>query len=507
MATVVERELKYSGDEGFRLPDLTGCGGIATTSDATVLDLDAVYLDTADLRLARSGFALRRRTGGHDAGWHLKVGAVGGARTEYQFPAGAADGDPPPELVALFRAASRGRPVAPAARIATSRRERRLLDEAGRTLAEVAEDSVEAHDLVSGERQAWHEVEVELVDGDDALLDAVDARLREAGARAVPVTKSHRALGRRLAAAGLAPADPGAAPVLDYTTAQRDALIGNHPGARSGDEDAVHDMRVAARRLRSTLRTFRGLWDRRESERLRAELRWLGGQLGPVRDGQVMAARLADAVRAEPDELVLGPVAARLAGRFAAELAAALDNLRVALDSGRYTDLLRRLDALVEGPTARTVDARWVARRVRRAVARADERLDRALSAGRAEREATGGTDDLALHEARKADKAARYAVEVREPAVGKPATRLVARLKELQDLLGAHQDSVVTREVLLRQAERAYAEGENAFTYGVLHARQAVAADQSVPGLVRARDRARRRKVRRWLRRCAPQT
>ncbi|MEU4478648.1 CYTH and CHAD domain-containing protein [Micromonospora sp. NPDC023966] len=484
MATVVERERKYSGDAGFRLPDLTGCGGVATTSDATALDLDAVYWDTADLRLARSGYALRRRTGGHDAGWHLKVGAVGGARTEHQFPAGPEDAEPPAELVALFRGASRGRPVAPAARIRTRRRERRLLDAAGRPLAEVAEDDVHAEDLVSGERQAWHELEVELVDGDEALLDAVDERLRAAGARTVPVSKSHRALGGRLAATRPAPADPAAAPVVDYLTAQRDTLIGHHAGALGGDEDAVHDMRVAVRRLRSTLRTFRGLWDRAESEAVRAELRWLGGRLGPVRDVQVLGARLADAVHAEPDELVLGPVPARFAERFAADLATALDGLRAALGSDRYTDLLRRLDALVEGPTTR-VRPRWVNRRVRRAVTRFDDRLDRALAGG----------DDTALHEARKAGKRARYAVEVR-----RPAAKLVDRFKDLQDALGAHQDSVVTREVLREQALRAYAAGENTFTYGLLHARQAAVADRAGPALVRARDRARRRKVRRWL-------
>ncbi|MFC0028876.1 CHAD domain-containing protein [Micromonospora chaiyaphumensis] len=486
MATVVERERKYSGDEGFRLPDLTGCGGVATTSDATVLDLDAVYWDTADLRLARSGYALRRRTGGHDAGWHLKVGAVGGARTEHQFAAGPDDADPPPDLVALFRGASRGRPVAPAARVVTRRRERRLLDAAGRPLAEVAEDDVHAEDLVSGERQAWHELEVELVEGDEALLDAVDDRLRAAGARTVPVSKSHRALGGRLAATRPAPADPAAAPVVDYLTAQRDTLIGHHAAALGGDEDAVHDMRVAVRRLRSTLRTFRGLWDRAESEAVRAELRWLGARLGPVRDVQVMAARLADAVHAEPDELVLGPVPARFAERFAADLATALDGLRAALGSDRYTDLLRRLDALVEGPTARAVRPRWVNRRVRRAVTRFDDRLDRALA---------GGNDDEALHEARKAGKRARYAVEVR-----RPTAKLVDRFKDLQDVLGAHQDSVVTREVLREQALRAYADGENTFTYGLLHARQAAVADRAGPALAKARDRARRRKVRRRL-------
>ncbi|TDC40734.1 CYTH and CHAD domain-containing protein [Micromonospora sp. KC213] len=496
MAAVVERERKYAGDDGFRLPDLTGCGGVASMSDATAFDLDAVYHDTADLRLARSGYALRRRTGGHDAGWHLKVGAAGGPRTEYQFPAGPDDVEPPAELVGLYRAAARGAPVAPAARVTTRRREHRLLDEQGRVLAEVAQDAVESHDLVSDERQTWHEVEVELVDGDDPLLDAVQERLRAAGARPVSVSKSHRALGGRLAAVADRPrTDPAAAAVLDHLRAQRDALIANHPAARHGDEDAVHDMRVAIRRLRATLRTFRGLWDRPESGELRAELRWLGAQLGAVRDAQVMAARLETAVHAEPPELVLGPVAARIAERFAADAATALDGLGRAFDSDRYPELLSRLDRLVEGRPARTVTQRWVTRRVRRALTRADHRLDSALLACE-----QGPERDAALHEARKAYKVARYAVEVREPAVGKPAATLLSRLKDLQNRLGAYQDSVMTREVLRREALRVYADGGNTFTYGLLHARQAAAADRELPAVAAARERAGRRKVRRWL-------
>ncbi|MFC4148304.1 CYTH and CHAD domain-containing protein [Micromonospora mangrovi] len=489
MATVVERERTYSGDDGFRLPDLTGCGGVATTSDATTLDLDAVYLDTADLRLARSGFALRRRSGGHDAGWHLKVGTAGGARTEHQFPAGPDDSGPPAELVALFRAAARGGDVAPAARITTHRVERRLLDERGRVLAEVAEDTVEGRDLVTGDRQSWHEIEVELVDGDDAVLDAVEERLLAAGARPVPVSKSHRALAGRLAAVRAPGRDGAAAPVLAYAAAQRDVLVIRHPAARGGDEDAVHAMRVAVRRLRATLRTFRGLWDRPESESVRAELRGLGRRLGAVRDSQVLAARLTGAVHAEPPELVLGPVAARLTAHFAADLATAVDGLREALDSDRWIDLLRRLDALVEEPPARPVGPRWIDRRIRRALTGADDRLDRADG------------DDDALHEARKAYKSARYAVEVRRPDAGRPAATLVRRLKQLQDRLGGHQDSAVAREVLRREALRAYADGENAFTYGLLHAREAATADRDLPAVARARDRVRRRKLRRWLR------
>lgn len=428
------------------------------------------------------------------------------------MPAGTPDDGPPAELVARYRAAARGRPVAPAARVSTVRHERRLLDAAGRVLAEVAEDTVEARDLVTGERQRWQEIEVELVDGDDALLDAVARRLRRAGARPVPGSKSHRALAARLAAArtaaapGTGDAGPrrrrdrrgagaGGTAVLGYLAAQRDTVVAHHPAAREGDYDAVHDMRVAIRRLRSTLRTFRGLWERRESEQVRAELGGLGRKLGAVRDVQVMAARLTDAVHAEPAELVPGPVAARITAHFAAEEAAAVAELRAALDGEHWTGLLVRLDALVEEQPVRRAGRRWVLRRVHRAVRRADDRLDRAMGNGR------GGTaDDPALHEARKAYKRARYAVEVVEPTVGDPAADLVRRFKRLQNLLGAHQDSVPTREALRRVALRAYADGENTFSYGLLYARQATTADRELDGLDQARDRSRRGRVRRWL-------
>ncbi|MET8068051.1 CHAD domain-containing protein, partial [Micromonospora sp. NPDC005313] len=384
------------------------------------------------------------------------------------------DDGPPPELAALIRAASRGRPVAPAARVVNRRRERKLLDADDRVLAEVAEDDVRSEDLVDGAERAWHEIEIELVEGDEGLLDALGERLHAAGAQDVAVSKSHRAVAARIERFDDREPDGPAAPVLAYVRAQRDAIVGNHAAAYQGDEDAVHDMRVATRRLRATLRTFRGLWDRRESETLRAELRGLGSELGRVRDTQVMAVRLTDAVHELPDELVLGPVAARIGERFAADLAEATAALRSALDSDRYPELLARLDRLADAPPA-DVGRRWVDRRIRRAVRRADERLDRAFTVA-------GPSGDGALHEARKKLKAARYAVEVRKPAAGKPAARLVKRFKALQDLLGTHQDSVVTREVLRRQALQAYADGENTFTYGLLHARQAEAAGHGRP-------------------------
>ncbi|GIF51159.1 CHAD domain-containing protein [Asanoa ferruginea] len=492
MRTVVERERKFESPDGFRVPDLVG-DGIAAIDEPALLTLDATYYDTPELRLTRGALALRRRTGGTDAGWHLKVGAAGGARTEHQR-ALTAGTTPPRDLMRLVRAAARGGPVEPVARIETRRREWRLHGSDGTVLATLADDAVVGHDLVDGRRIAWHEIEVELVDGDDDLLDSVERRLRAAGARTGSPAKIHRVLGERLRSVTAIDAGP-ATPVFAYAAATRDDLVAHDPAARDGDVDGVHDMRVAVRRLRGTFRTFRGLWEPDRVDAVRAELKWLGEQLGGVRDAQVMGPRLAKAVGRQPDELVLGPVAADLRGHFAAAEAAALARLRRALGSGRYVQLLSTLDDLVEAAPAIEATPRWVNRRIHKAVRRADGLLDTAL-----ERQAEAGAsdDDPALHEARKAYKRARYAVEVRKLDGAKKAKRLVHGLKGLQDLLGDHQDSVVTRQVLRDLAVRTK---PNTFTYGLLYGEQVGHGRALVRKLPAAQTRARRRKLRHWLR------
>jgi CHAD domain-containing protein len=276
--------------------------------------------------------------------------------------------------------------------------------------------------------------------------------------------------------------------VVAYLRAQRDAIAANEPGVRAGDEDAVHDMRVAIRRTRSTLRSFRGMWERKRADTLRGELKWLADRLGPVRDGQVMAARLAGAVRAEPRQLVVGPVEARIQHHLDNDTSDAMERVRGALDGDRYARLLAEIDALIAGAEDRG-DA-WVRKRVRKAVRRADRMLDGSDAAEGHER-------DAQLHEARKAYKRARYAAE---PFARKPARRLAKRLKVLQDVLGTHQDTVITRSVLRDLGMRAFREGGNAFTYGLLHARQQVTGETVLADLPPAAKRARRRKVRRWL-------
>jgi CHAD domain-containing protein len=301
-----------------------------------------------------------------------------------------------------------------------------------------------------------------------------------------------------------------------YLAEYRDALRAAEPGVRAGDAEAVHDMRVAARRLRSTLRTFRPLLDRDRTEPLREELRWLGRLLGAARDDDVLAERLVTTVRAEPPELVVGPVVSGIRRGLAADASRARTKLLAGLDGARYAALLAGLDAVVDDPHLPKPGRRPLRRLARRALRRADRMLadagppddppddppDSPPDAAGPEARLVGldPDRDRRLHDARKAYKRARYAVEAVAGLAPRPARRLVKRLKSLQDTLGEHQDTVVARGRLREDGMRAYGKGENAFTYGLLYGRERARGERALAGLDRVRDRAARPNVRRWL-------
>ncbi len=211
-----------------------------------------------------------------------------------------------------------------------------------------------------------------------------------------------------------------------------------------------------------------------------------------------MAARLAGAVAAEPADLVVGPVAQRIPERLGTRTAAARERLVEALDGTRYRSIRGDLDQLAAGqyrPAGDPPAPQDLLRRARKALRRADRRLAAAD-------EATGQERDARLHGSRRAYKRARYAAETVAPLAGKPARRLVKALTRLQDVLGAHQDAIVAGKLLRELGEQADRDRESAFTYGVLSARQQAAAGRSLDDLAKARRKAGRRKVRRWLRR-----
>lgn len=502
---ISETERKYELQPGAQLPALSDLPMVAAESDSGEQALEAEYYDTADLRLIRAGVTLRRRRGGSDAGWHLKLPAGGDTRDEIRLPLGRAGRKVPAELAALVRVHTRGEALRPVARINTRRQLRVLLDHAGSPLAEVAADEVSAQAMGDETTLSrWHEVEVELTGGSQQLLEAADKVLRRSGLRpAQQRAKLERALAGQLPTAGPPPRLTGNSPaadvVLGYAAAQVAALKAADPLVRRDAPDSVHQMRVATRRLRSTLKAFPKVLRAEDTSWIGAELKWLGGVLGDPRDAEVLAGRLAASVARLPPELVLGPVQARLRAHFAPVEAAARGAALKALDGDRYMALLDRLDLLLADPPL-AADASLPASEVLpAAVRRMFRRVRRRMR--RVPAVPAGPDRDAALHDVRKAAKDARYAAEAVSPAFGKQARRFASRMKKLQSVLGDHHDAVVARAAVRDIGVQAHLAGENAFSFGVLYERDSRLAGQLERQAAQAWRRAARRRHRRWLR------
>ena len=466
-----ETRARFDAPGDVSVADLATVEGVAQIAAPVVVELDAEHFDTAELSLLAADIGLRRRRGGPDAGWHLEIASTRGERLEAHEPLGAARGQPPQALRDLVVARTRSTPLQRVARLRTYRTRYRLLDAGGAALAEVADDTVTA-DVPGRAPATWREIEVELTGGDRSLLTAVEHELTARGA--VPSAASSP-LARALADRILAPpsgSDDGAPStagdvVRRYLRDQVAVLIDVDPAVRVDLDDAVHKMRVATRRLRSALATYRRLLDTDVTEPVRAELKWLAGALGAVRDAEVIRGHLLEAVGAEPAELVIGPVRARVERTLDERHDAARRRLLDELTSPRYLRLLAALDHLpdaVAGTRAGKPAGRVLVAEVRRTHRRMRRHLDAALAA-------SGFEADELLHEVRKAAKRVRYAAESASDVLGSKADTLAGRMEEAQETLGRHQDSVVTRAVLEQLARDADAELEPSFTYGRLDA------------------------------------
>lgn len=496
--TAVEIERKYDVGPETAVPDLTGLS--AGVRPPQRHRLVASYWDTQDLRLRAAATTLRRRTGGADAGWHLKTPA-GPDRREVRVESTRPPRAVPAPLLALVRSVVRRAELAPVAELVTLRTVHHLVDARGAVLVEIADDQVTGTP-VGGVPLVWREWEAELVSGDRSLLDEVEERLLAAGA--VPsdsASKVGRVLAARSAGAWWVRASPSrddsaGAVVRAHLAEQLDELVRRDPQVRTDTPDAVHRMRVATRRLRSAFQSFRPFLDRSVTDPLREELAWLAAVLGGARDNEVMRDRVLALVDAEQD--VVGPVRARVTQVFGERYAVAHREAVEALDSDRYLGLLDALADLVAAPPLTAHAAQKATSALPGVVGKAWKRLDRELAAAAAEE--PGHERDLMLHEARKDAKRARYATEATVPVFGKRAKRTAKAAAALQESLGEHQDGVVTREVLRELADLASAAGEPTFTYGRLHALEQARANGPDATWPAARDAAARAKVRAWF-------
>lgn len=294
------------------------------------------------------------------------------------------------------------------------------------------------------------------------------ARLRAAGAKPrEPTPAVARALGPRaleppevVPLGDLAPSDPVGAVARRTFACSVARLLEHDPRVRLGDDpEAVHEARVATRRLRSDLRTFRSLLDPDWAAGLGAELRWLGIELGAIRDTQVLLALLrARIARLDPEERsvaegLLSPLVSR---EDEARLA-----LLGALRSPRYAALLDRLVDAARAPALLPDATRPAAEVLPALMIRPWRQLRAAVEA------LPRVPSDAALHTVRIRAKRARYAAEAAAPVVGKRASRRARALARLQDVLGAQHDAVQAI-AWLRDAARGMSP-EDAFVAGGL--------------------------------------
>ncbi|MGK3649645.1 CHAD domain-containing protein [Pseudarthrobacter enclensis] len=472
----LEVEKKYDVGSDAQVPPLEGLPGVARVGEPHTAHLEAVYFDTGARTLHRRRITLRRRTGGTDAGWHLKLPPESAApspepagRLELHAPLGRPDAVPD-SLLAHVKAFLRGAPVLPVVRLKTERTTYPLYGADGVHLADLADDKVAAEVLAGGQDpgadeprlQEWREWELELVHGDAGLFAQADPVLSAAGATpAGHASKLAKALGPGTAgrhsgsgAAGT-PAllarkhAPAAAVVTVFLATQIDQLLARDAGVRLEEPEAIHDMRSATRRMRSALAAYRKLYRAVPVRRLRDELKWLGGILGGPRDAEVLRGHL----NAGIDGLPAGEGSEAVRDAVDRQAGAAFDAgyrlLQEALESERYFRLLDSLEDFRDSPPVRGTAVAPGRRVVAKAVDKAAKRLRRAHKASAHARRGTA--HETALHQVRKDAKRLRHVAESALAVSGKRAGKVAKAGHRQQKILGDYHDAVIARDLLMQ--------------------------------------------------------
>jgi CHAD domain-containing protein len=469
----IERKLRVPAE--FEFPDLQGSAIIGSWEPGAPFEMTAVYYDTPELRLFRWRITMRRRVGGKDAGWHLKLPvakADGSARDELQLPLEAgAPGVVPATLADIVSPLVRDAQLIPLVTVTTSRTPYLVLDSNGSGIIEIVDDRVVVSETANQTTTSFREIEVEALDAEDdtalALMDSIAAAFINVGAVPGSTSKAASAFGAR----ATAPPDIPAMPMTTREGVAIDAIrsiIGEHArhllfadvGVRRDAEDSVHQMRVAARRLRSTLRTFGPLLDDEWTATLTEELAWMAQEMGAIRDTEVLLKRLIkDAkILAPNDDLAPTAIKRLLEARLISARAGALAGLR----SDRHEYLLEDLVTAAREPKVKD-DAYLPCEEVLpKLVAREWSALRKSVSGLQED------TPSTVWHRARIKAKRARYAVEAVSPIFGPAAAAFGSALADVTEVLGEHQDTYIAQHLLLELVDKA--DGPTAFMLGRLY-------------------------------------
>lgn len=450
---MVEREIKFTVGPDFRLP-------LALGTPRQPKLIVSTYYDTPSYDLTHAGITLRYRAERGKRAWQLKL-PLCDDRQEVEIV--GRHPIPPPTLLDLLVLHLRQRRLVPLVTLRV-RRTGVVVRRKRHPIAEVSLDTVAAvkdgHVILR-----FRELEVESLKADEEEMRDVARLVRRAGARDHDGRpKLFRALS--LPAPESAEPPEADAPIVDHLkwTLIRHVrwLTAHDPGTRLGTEsESLHQMRVAARRLRSVLRAARPILPHDWNESLAEELSWLGECLGQARDLDVQIAYFQEEIGRldAPDRKPLAQFVAHLRSKRAQAQQAVLSEL----NSARYFDLVHRLEQaahdppVVEAATPETLQtlAKREFKKLRKAVRRIGPK-----------------PNDAALHAVRIKTKRARYAAELALWSAGKPAARFIKQARAVQDVLGAYQDSV-TAESYIRSFFKQSQGDRAAFVAGRLIERQ----------------------------------
>ena len=466
----------------FRMPDLVGLvpGLAGSTVDTGITRVDrrpavqvrAVYHDTEDLRLIRWGVTLCRRAGGSDEGWHLTLpveGSAASADDEMRLPLDAGEpGQVPHEMADVVTALARRNALLTVATLHTQRTAQVLYDNDDMPVAELVDDvvSIMDGDVVAGR---FRELQVRGLGADPGALDPVIDLLLAHGAMPGSSSNAGSALGPAAKAAPdvsapreVSPEDPAGDAVHTHLLVHVRRFLLQDMRVRRDLPDSVHQMRVAARRLRSGLRVFSPLVDPTWSRHLRDELGWAASELGLSRDSEVLLARL-DAHADELGDADAATIHAHVDPLMQAKVDAGRTEALEAMRSERHLALL---DALVDA-AANPQLTEAAAAPAREALPPLFDKSWRKLAREVKALTLDGPSDEW--HETRITAKRARYAAEALVPVFGAPAKGLATALSNVTEQLGEHQDASIAQETCRELAE--HFDGPTGFSLGLLHA------------------------------------
>jgi CHAD domain-containing protein len=339
---------------------------------------------------------------------------------------------------------------------------------------EVVDDEVS---VVGGPQTGlrYRELEVEVKSAPALLAVAVDALVTAGAAPSAAVSKGVRAMVGDTTLPPLVeiggrprPKQPAGDAVRHHVRIQVDMIVTQDLRVRRGRPDAVHQYRVAARRLRSVLQAFEPLVDEVWARSLRAELGWIASVLSQARDREVLEERFTNAIRMLPTDVDGAAALVAVRRHLDAELVEAQAGIDEAMASDRYLTLVDALHDAVED-TPLTALAEPKASAVLPPLAdRAWRRLEK--QARRLHDELEGHDDHW--HRTRITAKRARYTVEACVPVFGGPAKKLARQLEQVTEMLGQHQDAAIAAE-LARQLALTTRGARAPFALGVLYAQQ----------------------------------